>query len=165
MRSTPAGKIAFGGMMAAAAVVVMSLGGLIPVATFVCPMICMLVLVLVSRMCGSRIGCAWYGTVAILSILLCPDKEAAAIFAFLGYYPIIKTRLECHKFALLWKVLIFNGSVLIMYQILIRIFGFGYLSVEFRNAGVIFTMVLLLLGNICFLLLDMVLTRWNRKIK
>ena len=165
MKHTPAGKIAFGGMMAAAAVVVMSLGGMIPVATFVCPMISMLVLALVTRMCGSRIGWAWYGAVAILSIMLCPDKEAAAVFAFLGYYPVVKTQMEKFKFSLLWKLLLFNGSILLMYQILIRIFGFGYLASEFQEAGVVLTVIMLLLGNACFFLLDMVLTRWNRKKK
>ena len=163
MKRTPAGKIAFGGMMAAAAVVVMSLGGMIPVATFVCPMICMLVLALVTRMCGSRIGWAWYAAVAILSILLCPDKEAAAVFAFLGYYPIVKTKLETFRLSLLWKLLIFNGSILVMYQILIQIFGFGYLAAEFREAGTVFTVIMLLLGNACFFLLDLALTRWSCK--
>ena len=43
----------------------------------------------VLKTCGVRIAWAWYGAVAILSLLLAPDKEAAAVFAFLGYYPIV----------------------------------------------------------------------------
>ena len=41
-KRTPASVIALGGVMAALAVVIMSLGGLIPVATYVCPMLCAL---------------------------------------------------------------------------------------------------------------------------
>ena len=40
-------NVALGGMMAALAIVIMCMGGLIPVATFVCPMLCMLLLVCV----------------------------------------------------------------------------------------------------------------------
>ena len=94
MRKTPASKIAFGGIFAALALVIMNLGSLIPVATYVCPMLCMLILALVTGMCGNRIGWAWYGAVAILSVLMAPDKEAAAVFVFLGYYPIIKPRFD-----------------------------------------------------------------------
>ena len=42
MRRIAAKQVAFGGMMAALALVIMGLGGLIPVATYVCPMLCML---------------------------------------------------------------------------------------------------------------------------
>ena len=75
-------------MMAALAAVIMSLGGLIPVATFTSPMLCMLLLAFVTKVCGKRIGWAWYGAVSILSLLMSPDKEAAAIFVFLGLYTI-----------------------------------------------------------------------------
>ena len=51
-------KMAVGGMLAALAVVLMSLGGLIPMATYVCPMLAMLILQLVLQLCGRRIGWA-----------------------------------------------------------------------------------------------------------
>ena len=55
-KKTPAGKIALGGVLAALAVAVMSLGTLIPVMTYVCPMICTLILEAVRQTCGNRIG-------------------------------------------------------------------------------------------------------------
>ena len=82
---TQARKTALGGMLAALAVVLMTMGGMIPVATYVVPMICMLILKLVASLCGIRIAWAWYGAVTLLGLLLCPDKEAAAVFAALGY--------------------------------------------------------------------------------
>ena len=84
MRRDSAKNIAMGGVFAALAVVIMCLGTVIPVATFVCPMACMILLTVVYRLTGARIAWAWYGAVSILSLLLGPDKEAAAVFLFLG---------------------------------------------------------------------------------
>lgn len=162
MRNTPARQIAFGGMMAALAMVVMNLGSLIPVATFVCPMICMLILAFVIKMCGSRIGWAWYGAVAILSLLMAPDKEAAAVFVFLGYYPICKPKIEAKGGAVIKKLMLFNAAILIMYALLIRLFGMAQIAAEYQELGTIMTAVMLIMGNVTFFLLDRVLTRFSR---
>lgn len=159
MRNTPAKAMALGGVLGALAVVIMCMGTLIPVATFVCPMLCMMILKLVLSMCGSRIGWAWYGAVAILGLLLAPDKEAAAVFAFLGYYPILKPKLEKLPMALLWKLLLFNAAILSMYWLLARVFGMAELADEFREMGTAMTAVLLILGNVTFFLLDILLGR------
>ena len=149
-------------MMAALAVVIMSLGGLIPVATFVCPVLCMMILAFVLKMCGKRIAWAWYGAVSILSVLLGPDKEAAAVFVFLGFYPILKPRLDGKNLGLILKLLLFNAAILVMYGILIRLFGMEQIASEYREMGRIMTGVMLVLGNITFFLLDKVLSRFRR---
>lgn len=154
---TPASRMALGGVLAALAVVIMSLGGLIPVATYVSPMFCAILLQIVLQSCGVRIAWAWYGAVAILSILLSPDKEAAAVFLFLGYYPIVKPLLDRLPVPLLWKGLLFNGSMGIMYFLLLKIFGMAELNAEFSEMGNIMLIVLLLMGNITFFLLDRLL--------
>ena len=156
---TQARKTALGGMLAALAVVLMTMGGMIPVATYVVPMICMLILKLVTSLCGIRIAWAWYGAVTSLGLLLCPDKEAAAVFAALGYYPIVKPRLDRTKLPWLWKGLLFNGSILLLYWILLNLFGIGELVQEFEGMGAVMTAVLLVMGNVVFLLLDKVLGR------
>jgi len=158
---TEARKIAFGGMFAALAVVIMSLGGLIPVATFTCPMLCMLLLAFVTKMCGNRIGWAWYGAVAVLSLLLGPDKEAASVFVFLGFYPIVKPWFDRLRFAVVLKLVLFNVLILAMYALLIRILGMDQIAAEFAEVGTVFTVIMLLLGNVIFLLLDRVLTRFS----
>lgn len=164
MRNTEARAIALGGVMAALAMVIMCLGGLIPVATFVCPMICMMILRLICRLCGSRIAWAWYGVVAILSLLLGPDKEAAAVFLFLGYYPLLKPWVDGRKLPWLWKLLLFNATIGIMYAVLIRLFGMAELAREYAELGRIVTALMLVLGNVCFFLLDLCMTRFsNRK--
>ena len=151
--------MALGGVFAALAVAIMSMGGLIPVATFVCPMICMIFLRLVTQLCGQRTGWAWYGAVAILSILLGPDKEAAAVFLFLGYYPVLKPRLDRLKLAPVWKLLLFNAAIVCMYFLLIHLFGMAQIAAEYAAMGTVLTGTALILGNVTFFLLDIVLTR------
>lgn len=156
-RKTPASKIALGGVFAAAAVVIMCFGGLIPVATYVSPMLCCLLLQIVANGCGRRIGWAWYGAVAILGVLLSPDKEAAGVFVFLGYYPLVKPKLDAFRFPLLPKLLLFNGSVGFLYFLLLRLFGIAELVEEFSELGKGMLAVLLILGNVTFFLLDRLL--------
>ena len=157
--------MALGGVFAALAVVIMTLGGFIPVATFVCPMFCMILLRFVTLTCGNRTGWAWYGAVAVLSLLLGPDKEAAAVFLFLGFYPVVKPRLDKSRLCLLWKLLLFNVAIGIMYFLLIHLFGMDQIAAEYAQMGTILTVVMLILGNVTFFLLDVVLSRlkFNRK--
>lgn len=145
--------------MAALAVVIMSLGTLIPVATFVCPMLCMVLLKVVLRMTTARIAWAWYGAVSILSLLLAPDKEAAAVFLFLGYYPIVKPWFDRRPLSVLWKLVLFNVSIFAMYGVLIWVFGLKDLLEDYREMGMILTAVTLLLGNVTLFMMDAVLGR------
>ena len=169
MKKTPATQIAFGGVMAALALVIMNMVGLIPVATYVCPSLCMILLSVVLKLCGGRIAWAWYGAVAILSVLMAPDKEAAAIFAVLGYYPIIKPAFERTKLPNTCKYLYFNVVILGIYWLLINLMGLTEIAKEFTEMGVLFTVVMLLMGNMIFRMLDRILTRitvmdkWGRK--
>ena len=156
-RRNIASSIALGGVLAALAVVIMSLGGLIVVATFVCPMLCMLLLRVVISKCGSRIAWAWYGAVAILSLLLGPDKEAAAVFVALGYYPIVKPMLDRLPIKWLWKGIYFNIVILLLYWGLMHVFGMAQIAEEFAEMGFVMTLVTLLLGNVTFFMLDMLL--------
>ena len=73
-KRTPAANMALGGVLGALAVVIMCLGTLIPVGTYACPMLCAVVLQMVLKTCGSRIAWAWSGAVALLGLLLAPDK-------------------------------------------------------------------------------------------
>lgn len=148
---------ALGGMLAAAAVVLMSIGTILPVATYAAPVLCMVVGNMVLKLCGRRIAWAWYGAVAVLSLLLAPDKEAAVVFMVLGYYPIVKPDLDRRKARWLWKGLLFNGSILLLYWILLKLIGMEQLLSDFEGMGAAMTAVLLILGNVTFFLLDRVL--------
>ena len=165
MSHTNAKSIALGGVLAALAVVIMCLGGLIPVATYVCPVLCMVLLCWVSQLCGKRIGWAWYGAVSLLSLLLGPDKEAATVFAFLGYYPIIKPTFD--KLLLPWlvKLVFFNVMILLCYGLLIYVLGMDQILGEFHELGTVLTVITLILGNVVLFVLDFVLLRIQRLVR
>ena len=151
--------------MAAMALVIMCLGTVIPVATYAAPVLCMVVEQMVSRVCGNRIGWAWYGAVTILSLLLAPDKEAAAVFAALGYYPLVKPWIDRRKLPWLWKAIIFNSAICLLYGALIHVLGLGAVTEEFSELGNIGLAVLLVLGNLTFFLLDRLLSRMGKRRK
>ena len=156
-------QMALGGVLAALAVVIMTMGGLIPFATYVCPMLCSILLMFVAATCGNRVGWAWYGAVAMLSLLLGPDKEAAAVFVALGYYPIIKPFLERSRFRWVWKLLLFNAVTILLYAMLLYLFGMDQLMTEFQELGMIGLIITLILGNVCFVLLDRALNIFSLK--
>lgn len=161
-RNNTAFAMALGGVMAALAVSVMCLVGLIPLATYVCPMVCILILDFVRRRCGDRIGWAWWLAVAVLSVLLGPDKEAAFLFLFLGFYPIVRPKIEKIRLALLVKLAVFNAAVLAMYWILIRLLGMEQIAADFAELGEAMLIVTLIMGNVTFFLLDLILRRGLR---
>ena len=151
--------------MAALAVVIMCMGGIIPMATYVCPMLCSLLLAVVLRLTGRRIAWAWYAAVSLLSLLLGPDKEAAAVFVFLGYYPIIKPWLDRRKVPILWKLAVFNLSIGLLYTLLLYLFRLEHVGRDCSEVGMVMTLVVLLLGNVTLFMLDVVLNRIGNRRK
>lgn len=158
-KRTPAGAVALGGVLAALAVILMAMGTLIPVATYVCPVLCACLLQVVLMTCGKRMAWAWFACVGVLSLLLAPDKEAAGVFVFLGYYPIIKPWMDRKRLPWLWKGLLFNGMTGLLYWLLIALLGMDALGEEFAAMGTVLLVLCLILGNVTFFLLDVLLGR------
>ena len=149
--------------MAALAVVIMSLGGLIPLATYVCCVLCMILCGVILRLCGRRIAWTWYASVSVLCLLLAADKESAFLFAFIGYYPILKAAFDKRKvIGFVGKLAFFNAVILIAYLLLIYLLGMVSIMAEFAELGIIGGVVMLVLGNVTFLLLDRLLTIINK---
>jgi len=163
MRNTNAKVMALGGILAALALVIMCMGGLIPFATYVCPMLCTIAQYIVLQNCGKRTAWIWYVAVAILSLLLGPDKEAAAVFLLLGYYPIVKPALDKSRLRILWKLLLFNGAIALLYTVMIYLLGLGDVMAETEELGTIGLVIMLIMGNAVFFLLDRLLNMMDRK--
>lgn len=155
--ASAASTTALCGILAALAIIIMAMGTIIPVATYVCPVLCMLLLQMVKKTCGARMAWAWYGAVAILSLLFAPDKEAAIVFLFLGYYPIIKHALDRLTGRWLYKLLYFNGVILIAYWLMLNLVGIDQVIQDLEGAGTVMTVMLLAMGNLVFVLLDRLL--------
>ena len=151
--------------MAALAVIIMCLGTMIPAATYAAPILCMHLCCIIRDLCGNRTAWAWYGAVAILGLLMAPDKEAAGVFLALGYYPIVKPGLDRKKLPWLWKALLFNGSVLLLYWLLLKLIGLDSVTEDFSGTGMGMILLLLALGNFTFFLMDWALARSAEKRK
>ena len=165
MRQNNTKKIALGGVLAAVAVVIMCLGGFIPIATYVCPMLCCATQLLVFQFCGKRIAWTWFVVVCILSVLMGPDKEAAMVFVAIGYYPMVKPLLDRSHFSVIFKILYFNISIIVVYSIMIYLFGMHEIAAENMEFGMMGLAVILILGNVTFFLLDRLLAMMSRKMR
>jgi hypothetical protein len=150
-------RMALCGMMAALAVTIMLLGGVIPLATFACPMLAGLVLIPVFVECGMKTGWAAYIAMAALGLILCPDKEAALLLAFIGHYPLVRWRLDQLRSGFLRviaKLGVFNACIGAMYAVLFFLLNMQALMAEYREMGMIMTLICLLMGNVCLLVYD-----------
>lgn len=154
-------KAALCGMMAALSVVILCLGGMIPLATAACPMLAMLCLI--PAVCGYGTGTALllYRAVSVLALLLGPDKEIALLYVFLGWYPGIRSRLEIIPRPVRWvvKCALFTLAVAAMYALVLYLFRLEAVVEEFSEYSAAMTAVLLVLGNITFLLFDRAMAR------
>ena len=57
----------------------------------------------------------------------------------------------------LWKLIYFNTAILVMYWLLMNLFGMTEVVEEFQELGVVMTLVTLLMGNVTFFMLDYLL--------
>lgn len=165
MSRTSAKQMALCGVLAALAIVIMCLGGLIPVATYVCPVLCCVLCCMVFYTCGKRLAWVWYVAVAILSLLLGPDKEAAGVYLVLGYYPMLKPILERSKLSWLWKFLLFQSAVAVLYLALIHLLGIEAVVGKWDVFTLVSVGVMLVMGNVVFFVLDRVLSMVGRKFR
>lgn len=146
--------MALGGMLTAVSVVIMCLGSVIPINTYVCPVLCILVTRPVLDRCGRRIGWCYYLATAILSLLLAPDREAALVYAFLGYYPMIRPFFEkLGPVKGITKLVFFTLAGAAAYGVLLLVMGVG----AAMNEGWLLTAVTVILWDVLFLLVDRLL--------
>ena len=142
-------NLALCGVLCALAVAIMAMGTILPVATYCAPVLASMTLLPVLVLCGEKLSWAMFFASAMLSLLLAPDKEAAAIFLALGYYPIVKPKLDRKSKIRRWvgKFLLFNVSILAVYAV-----GFACaldtLDCSFRNF-ILFTKFGNLTGKHC----------------
>ena len=152
-------EIAVCGMLNALAVVLMNLGSLVPLATFCTPLLAMLVLLPVLEEYGPKMAWAAWFSVSILSLLLVSDRETALVYVFFGWYPILRPRIAAITSKLLRlgaKLLLCNVLILTLYGLVLRLMG---LTSDLVDAAWGMNALLLVLGNVVFLLLDLVLAR------
>ena len=163
MRDRRVFRIAFCGVMAGLMAALMLVGTLIPLSTYVCPMIAGALAVPVVWEFGAGSGWLLYAAVSVLSLILAPDKEAALLYVLLlGWYPILRPRLQHIRRRpprIAAKLLLFNAAVCVVYALLLFVFVSPDLSSEAAAWTVPALAGMLLLGNVTFLIYDQVLAR------
>ena len=153
--------MAYCGMAAALSVVIMLLGGVLPMAVYAVPMLCGLILLPVLLEFGAKTAWITFGAVALISLLMDFDKEAAFFYVFTGYYPILKWRLDrlSPKARRLGaKVLLFTVAIAAMYGLLYLLFPLAPAFHEFREMGLVLTVLFLAAYIFSMLLYDRLLT-------
>ena len=166
MRARP---LALCGVLAALAVVLLCLGGVIPGAVFCAPILAMGALLPVLEELGPKAAGTSYAAAAILALLLAPDRETAFVYLFFGWYPILRPRIAALPSRLLRlaaRLAVCNVTALLLYGLVLRLMG---LTAELLESAWYFNAALLAAGNVVFLLTDSTLARltniWHWKLK
>ena len=152
--------IAFCGMAAGLSMVILLLGGVIPVATYAVPMLCGLLLLPILLEFGEKAAWATFFAVAALALMLDFDKEAAFFYLFIGYYPIVKWRLDKLKpkaLRIAAKIALFTVSMVVMYSLLQLLFPVLAVLKDFEEMGVLLSVLFLAAYVLCMMLYDWLL--------
>ncbi len=119
------GYITFSAMMGALSVVLM-LVSYFPYLTYTVPAFAALFIMVAVIECGTKWATFSYICAAVISLLTAEPEAALLFLCFFGYYPIIKVPLERIKSKVLritLKALLFNGTILLIYLVIMRILG------------------------------------------
>ena len=165
-------RVAVCGMMAALGTAAMLLGGVIPLATFCCPALAGLTLIPVFAEYGKKWALATWAAIAALSLILSPDKESALLFAFLGYWPVLKAdlyRVRSVALRTACKLLVFNAAAAMTMLCVTYVFGMQYVAAEYAELTRIGLIAFAVLANLTILLydrlLDVMLLLYRRRLR
>ena len=143
------------GMTAALSVVIMLVGGVLGLGMYVSPMIAGVCLLPIGRQFGRKYHALMWLAVSLLCFILVPNAEENLMyFALFGVYPLLRPMLQRMAPLRRWvcKLLYFNTVVVAVEALVILV-----LVPEVMPGWM--TALLLILGNITFILYDFVIPR------
>lgn len=155
-------EMALCSVMAALGTVLLFLGGVVPMALYACPMLASMTLLPVREGCRKSYCWCCFGATAALGLLLGPDKEAAMVYCFLGWYPLVKPRLDALRVRgvrLAAKLALCAVSVGAMYGVMVWVLRLSAVIDELEHTGPWLLAATAALGVVLFLLYDVLLTR------
>lgn len=151
--------IALCGLLAALSLVLMFLGSVLWVFTYVAPLVSSLIIAIICDLAGKKYAFITYLAVSIISVFFLPDKECALTYAFFfGYYVIIKSPLEKIKpkaLSYLVKLLIYNAGIISSQLLLIYAFKIP-LDNNWGRWGIV---LLIALANLVFAAYELMLSK------
>ena len=152
-------SMALSAMLAALALALMFLSGVVPFAAIACPVLASLALIPVYTECGGKWGMLWYASVAILAVFTAPLKESAILFLCFGYYPMLRKYMNRLPLRLVWKLLYCNIVVALAYGAMIYALQLQEVVADFADLGKWMLVVLILLANVSFVVYDELIGR------
>lgn len=163
-------RTALCGLLAAVSVVVLMLGGLIPVALYACPILAMAALLPIREEFGRSAALTTYAAVSILAVLLVADKELALLYVFFGWYVPLQPLLDRLRPRLLRaavKLALGNLAAITLYSLLLFVFHLESVTAEMEGLTAVWLAILLLSANCLFVLTDILLHRlcllWHKR--
>lgn len=154
-------KCALGGIVSALSLVLMISVAVIPFLTYALPAAAGMLIVFMVIETDKKWAFGVYAAVAILGVLLVPDKEVAVMYlAFFGYYPILKAVMESKlRPTLCWALKIgsFLLTMVVSYFLMIKLMGVTIDEID--EFGVMAIPMLLGLGTFAFVLYDIALSK------
>ncbi len=157
-------ELALAGMLTALAATLICLGGLVPLATYAAPVLASGTIFVAREECRPSFAWCCYAASAVVSLLLSPDKEAALLYAFLGYYPLLKPGLDALRpraLRIAAKLGLCAFAVGAMYALLIFVFRLEAVVREFSETTPALLWATAALGLLVFLLYDLSLGRFT----
>ena len=154
--------LALSSLMCALAVVFLWMSGVLPLATYGFPVLASFTLVPVRDECSKSYAWCCYAASAVLGLLLCADREAALVFLFLGYYPLLKPGLDARRSKLprlFAKLALCSVAMGTMYLLILFVFKLDAVVQEFEATAPWLLWATAGLGLLLFIVYDFVLAR------
>jgi len=162
-------QMALCGLLTALAVVLMVLSGAIGIGTYCGPVLAMVALLPVLEEVGPKAAATVYVASALLGLLLVPEIELAMVYAAFGWYPILRphlARIRLRPARTALKITLCTAVILLLYGVVLRLLG---MTADLLDATTALNAMLLVMGNVVFLLTDVVLQRmtvlWHNKLR
>ena len=152
---TQSRRMAFCGVLVSLAAVLLILST--PSAVLCSPILAIVVLLPVRLEYGTRTAATAYAAAALLALPLAANLEAALVYLFFGWYPMLRPRIAALPSRLLRlavRLAVCNTAMLLLYGLVWRLLG-----LPAESGGPLWTALLLVLGSLVFLLTDRVLER------
>ena len=166
-------KVSLGGIVAALCLLLMFLTTVFPLLDMALPLFAGMLIMVVTVEVSISWAAATYVTVSLLSFFITPDKTAAVLFAaFFGFYPILKLLIEKKKLGIFGWIIksgVFLMSSVIIYKLLISVFGtvdiieeFGFLKQYMLPVLLVGLVLIFLLYDYTLGLINVCYMKWFR---
>ena len=137
-------RLALSALMAALGGAIMLCSNLIPILTYVSPMLASLALIPILVEFGKKYAWMTWCVTALLALLLCTDREAAFFYLFVGYYPILKPMLDRIPSTLLRflvKLFLFTAMFLLLFVLLTFVMGLEDMKSEMLLSIIVYAIL------------------------